>query len=216
MKTQDAQLELKEELVNSITHGIGILFGLVFIPVLIYNATNHATTDVVAGAAVYGLSFLMVFTFSTLFHWNREGRTRTIFKILDHISIYFLIAGTYTPFILIFVNNSFGITLLCILWALTLLGTVFKTFFTGKYELVSTLIYVIMGWMLLSGGDAFFEKMPPSVIYLVISGACLYTVGVIFYLWRCFAYHHAVWHIFVLCAAICHFTAVAKAIDFSL
>lgn len=216
MKTENVQLELREELVNSITHGIGILFGLVFIPILIYNATNHATTDVIAGAAVYGLSFLMVFTFSTIFHWYKEGRRRTIFKILDHISIYFLIAGTYTPFILVFVNNSFGITLLLILWTLTLLGTVFKTFFTGKYEIVSTLIYVVMGWMLLFGGNAFFENMPSRIIYLIVSGGCLYSVGVIFYLWRCFAYHHAVWHIFVLGAAICHFTAIAGAMDVNL
>lgn len=212
MKTIDPRLEWREERVNCITHAAGILFGLISIPILIFNATNHGDTNIAAGAGIYGLSFLMVFTFSTLFHSKRQGPMRNLFKKLDHISIYWLIAGTYTPFILIFVNNRFGITLLIILWALTFLGTVFKTFFTGKFEMLSTLIYLLMGWMLLTGGSEFFANMPWPVINLIICGACLYTVGVIFYVWRCFAYHHAIWHLFVLSAAICHYTAISLAI----
>jgi len=208
----DPELDLREERANSLTHALGIVFGIISIPILIYNATAHAESHVIAGAGVYGLSFLMVFTFSTIFHWKREGKSRNLFKILDHISIYFLIAGTYTPFILMFVNNRFGISLLCILWTLTLIGTIFKTFFTGKYEIISTLIYILMGWMLLAGAHEFFANMPHAVASLIISGGCLYTIGVIFYLWRCFAYHHAVWHLFVLGAAICHFTAISIAI----
>ena len=212
MKAIDPQLELREELVNCITHALGIIFGLVSIPILILNASSRADGNIIAGAGIYGLSFLMVFTFSTLFHSKKQGRLRTIFKKLDHISIYWLIAGTYTPFILIFVNNRFGISLLIILWGLTFLGTIFKTFFTGKFEMLSTLIYLIMGWMLLTGADEFFANMPAHVVNLIISGACLYTVGVIFYIWRCFAYHHAIWHLFVLSAAICHYTAISMAI----
>src|SRR5207237_3753927 len=117
-----------------------------------------------------------------------------------------------TPFILIVVNNSFGITLLSVLWALTLLGVVFKTFFTGKFDTLSTLVYLIMGWILLTGANAFFANMPATVIVLIIWGCCLYTVGVIFYIWSWFAYHHAIWHLFVLSAAICHYTAVLLAV----
>src|SRR5437870_829879 len=192
MKTENSEVDPREELLNSITSAAGILFGLVSIPILVWNATNHASKPVAAGAGIYGLSFLMLFTFSTLFHWEKEGRIRKILKILDHISIYFLIAGTYTPFILIFVNNSFGITILSVLWALTLLGVVFKTFFTGKFDTLSTLVYLIMGWILLTGANAFFANMPATVIVLIICGCCLYTVGVIFYIWRWFAYHHAI------------------------
>ena len=213
MKTENAQLEVREELVNSITHGIGILFGLVFIPVLIYNATNHAKTDVVAGAAVYGLSFLMVFTFSTLYHGLQAERVKRTFKILDHISIYFLIAGTYTPLILIYQQNTFGTTLLVVLWSLTLLGTLFKTFFCGRWELLSTIIYLLMGWSMLAGGNSFFAAMPANVLTMVVTGGVLYSAGVIFYLWEKYTYSHAVWHIFVLAAAICHYVAILLSVD---
>jgi hemolysin III len=120
----------------------------------------------------------MVFTFSSLFHWNTNAKIRRLFLILDHISIYFLIAGTYTPFILIFINNSFGMTLLFVLWGLTLLGIFFKIFYTGRFEIVSTIIYLAMGWMLLTGANEFFANMPSPVITLIIIGAVLYSIGV--------------------------------------
>src|SRR3989440_5749985 len=128
MKTCSQETELREEMVNAITHVIGILFGLVSVPFLILNACENCGRFVIAGIAMYGFCFLMFFTFSTLFHLQREEKSRHFFKKLDHISIYFLIAGTYTPFILIFVNNSFGLTLLAILWSLALAGTIFKSF----------------------------------------------------------------------------------------
>jgi hemolysin III len=213
MKTCSPELELREEKVNAITHVAGILFGIVSVPFLILNACKTCGHYVIAGISLYGLSFLMVFTFSTLFHLQREGgKTRQLFKILDHISIYFFIAGTYTPFILIFVNNSFGLTLLAVLWTLALAGTVFKSFYCGRFEIISTIIYLAMGWMLLTGADAFFAKMPSSVMWLIIAGAILFTVGVVFYIWRWFAYHHAVWHVLVLAGAICHYVAVLKAV----
>ena len=206
------ELEVREELFNAITHAIGIVFGIICIPILIVTAINHSGTSILAGISIYGFSFLMVFTFSTLFHWTRHRKKKDILRILDHISIYFLIAGTYTPFILIFVNNAYGLTLLSVLWTLTLLGTIYKTFFTGKFEIISTLIYLIMGWMLLTGANAFFAKMPFSVMVLIICGGCLYTIGVFFYLWRWFAYHHGIWHLFVLSASICHYTAIFLAV----
>ena len=199
---------LREERINSITHALGILFGLVCIPILILSACENCGSHVIAGTAIYAFSFLMVFTFSSLFHWQTNSKIRRLFLILDHISIYFLIAGTYTPFILIFINNSFGIMMLAALWGLTLLGVFFKIFYTGRFEIISTMIYLLMGWMLLTGAWQFFENMPSPIIILIITGAILYSVGVIFYIKRLFMYHHAVWHLFVLSAAICHFTAV--------
>lgn len=213
MKACSPELELREEKANAITHVAGILFGLVSVPFLILNACKTCGHYVIAGIAMYGLSFLMVFTFSTIFHLQKEGgRTRHLFKILDHISIYFFIAGTYTPFILIFVNNNFGFTLLAVLWGLAIVGTIFKWFYCGRFEIISTLVYLAMGWMLLTGANAFFANMPSSVIWLIIIGAILFTVGVIFYIWRLFAYHHAVWHVMVLAGAICHYAAILKAV----
>lgn len=204
--------ESKEERLNSITHFLGIIFGLVCIPILISIAWRNAGLSIVAGTIIYGFSFLMVFTFSTLFHWHTNTKMRKLFLILDHISIYFLIAGTYTPFILIFINNGFGMMLLTVLWGLTLLGIFFKIFYTGRFEVISTIIYLLMGWMLLSSVEDFFANMPYSVIVLIITGAALYSIGVLFYIWRFFAYNHTVWHLFVLSAAICHFTAVLMSV----
>ncbi len=164
------------------------------------------------GAAIYGFSFLMVFTFSTLYHGFQHQRIKRLMKIFDHISIYFLIAGTYTPFLLIYMNNNMGITLLIILWGLTLAGTVFKCFFCGRWEILSTIVYLAMGWIMLVAGRSFFINMPTPVITLIMIGAGLYTLGVTFYIWEKYTYSHAVWHSFVLTAAICHFVAILIAV----
>lgn len=182
MAAYTTDLNLREERVNSIIHVLGILFGIVCIPILILNACESSAGSIIAGTAVYGFSFLMLFTFSSLFHWHTNVKIRRLFLILDHISIYFLIAGTYTPFILIFINNSFGIMLLSVLWSLTLLGIFFKIFYTGRFEIVSILIYLIMGWMLLTGANEFFANMPSPVIGLIITGAGLYSIGILFYI----------------------------------
>jgi hemolysin III len=212
MVNTDEEIDIREELINSLTHGAGVLFGIIGIPFLILQAVHQGNNTSMTASIVYGISFMLVFTASTLFHSKHPGKLRERLKILDHISIYFLIAGTYTPFILIYVNNSFGLNLLIILWSLTAVGTLFKLFFTGRYELLSIFIYVAMGWMLLTGGDSFFEQMPASVISLIICGGALYMIGILFYVRRWFVYHHAVWHIFVLSAAICHYAAILKAV----
>ncbi|MBC7828865.1 MAG: hemolysin III family protein [Chitinophagaceae bacterium] len=212
METYSPDQYLREERINSFTHVLGVLFGIVCIPILILNAWESSAGSVILGTAIYGCSFLMVFTFSSLFHWYTKSKIRRLFLILDHISIYFFIAGTYTPFILIFINNNFGMMLLSVLWSLTLLGIFFKIFYTGRFEIISTIIYLVMGWMLLIGAKEFFANMPFAIAALVITGAILYSIGVLFYIKRFFAYHHAVWHLFVLSAAICHFSAVLMSV----
>ncbi|MBC7888922.1 MAG: hemolysin III family protein [Ferruginibacter sp.] len=201
---QDTRLET----INSLLHGFGILFGLISMPVLIAHASKDNNFAGIAGSAIYGFCFLLLFSFSTLYHGFQQPKIKERLKILDHISIYFLIAGTYTPIILIFVNNSFGFTLLAILWGLTVAGIFFKIFFTGRFEIVSVIVYILMGWISFAGGETFFAAMPPAVIILIITGGALYCIGVIFYLWQKYTYHHAIWHIFVLAAAICHYVAV--------
>lgn len=191
------------------THAIGVLFGLISVPILLYQSLLRDNELITAGAGVYGICFLAVFVSSTLFHFHGPGKIRQRLKVLDHISIYFMIAGTYTPFIFIFVNNDFGTRLLYVLWGLTALGVIFKLFYTGRLEWLSIIVYLAMGWMLFSGGTAFFENMPSSVVALIIAGGVLYTLGVLFYAHRWFTYHHAVWHIFSLSGAICHYIAIA-------
>ena len=208
MQTQNPELQMRQELINSLTHGFGILFGIVCIPILVTQAVKSGNPAGTVGTAIYGFSFLMVFTFSTLYHGFQHQRIKRLMKIFDHISIYFLIAGTYTPFLLIYMNNNLGITLLVILWSLTFAGTIFKCFFCGRWEIFSTLIYLAMGWIMLVAGRSFFINMPTSVIALIITGAALYTSGVSFYIWEKRTYSHAVWHSFVLVAAICHYVAI--------
>lgn len=202
------EIEIREEKANMFTHALGVLFGLISVPILLHQSILHQDEIITTGAGIYGACFLAVFLSSTLFHSYGPGKLRERLKVLDHISIYFMIAGTYTPFILIFVNNDFGMRLLYILWGLTALGIIFKIFYTGKLEWLSIIIYLAMGWMLFSGGTAFFQHMPQAVIALIIAGGILYTLGVLFYAHRWFTYHHAVWHIFSLSGAICHYIAI--------
>lgn len=208
MQPTNPELRMRQELINCLTHGFGILFGIVCIPILITEAAKNGNPAGTVGTAIYGFSFLMVFTFSTLYHGFQQQRIKKLMKIFDHISIYFLIAGTYTPFLLIYMNNNLGITLLIILWSLTLAGTIFKCFFCGRWEIFSTIVYLAMGWIMLVAGRSFFIDMPTPVIVLIITGAGLYTLGVSFYIWEKYIYSHAVWHSFVLTAAICHYVAI--------
>jgi hemolysin III len=212
LQTTNPKLLIKQELVNSIIHGFGILFGIVCIPILIALATKSDNTPGIIGAAIYGFCFLMVFTFSTLYHGFQQAQVKDILQILDHISIYFLIAGTYTPFLLIYMNNAFGNTLLSVLWGLTALGTIYKIFFTGRWDKLSAFIYLAMGWIMIVGGRTFFVSLPKPVLIMIIIGGGLYSLGVIFYLWKKYTYNHAVWHFFVLAAAICHYVAILLAV----
>ncbi|MFN7117980.1 MAG: PAQR family membrane homeostasis protein TrhA [Saprospiraceae bacterium] len=202
----------KQELANSLSHALGIIFGIAGVPLLIIQAWKTGNQGAIVGSIVYGISFLMVFVTSTLYHSFQEPRLKFILRKLDHISIYFLIAGSYTPFVLLYVYNDTGITILSILWALTLLGTIFKVWFTGKFDLLSTIIYLLMGWMLIFAGKTFFVSLPAPILTLIAVGGLLYTAGVLFYLWERYHYHHAVWHLFVLAAGICHFVAVWLAV----
>jgi hemolysin III len=193
-------------------HGFGILFGLVSIPILTALAARTTNVTAIVGASVYGFCFLMLFTFSTLYHSFQQSQVKRTLEIFDHISIYFLIAGTYTPFLLIYLNDTCGITLLVILWTLTLLGITFKIFFTGRFEIVSLIIYVAMGWILVSGGRRFFNALPHDVLTFLIIGGGLYSAGIFFYVSDRYKWNHAIWHLLVLAAAICHYIAVLLAV----
>ena len=203
---------IRQEIVHSMIHAFGILFGIISIPILTALAAKNANVPAIVGASIYGFTFLMLFTFSTMYHGFQQPQVKRVLEIFDHISIYFLIAGTYTPFLLIYLRNSFGFTLLIILWSLTLLGIFFKIFFTGRFEIVSVVIYIAMGWILISGGKRFFNAVPADVLTFIIIGGVLYSTGIIFYLWKGFGWHHAIWHFMVLAAAVCHYVAVLLSI----
>jgi hemolysin III len=198
----------KQEVVNGLIHGLGILFGVAGLPVLTGMATTNHNTAGIVGAGIYGFCFLQLFSCSTIYHLVQDRSVKSAFKIFDHISIYFLIAGTYTPFLLVFMYNGFGITLLSVLWGLTLIGIFFKIWFTGKFEVISVIIYFLMGWIMVVGGRRFFDQLPVSVLLFLCIGGLLYSIGIIFYIWDKHFYSHAIWHMLVLIAAICHYVAV--------
>lgn len=199
---------LRVELANALIHGFGVLFALASIPVVTAIAASIQNIPAIVAAAIYSFSFTMLFLFSTLYHAVQNPTAKKMLKVCDHISIYFLIAGTYTPLILIYLFNGFGIALLSILWGLALIGIIFKIFSAGKYKLFSTILYLAMGWILIVGGKTFFTTVPLDVMIMIVIGGLLYSFGAIFYMSKRLVWHHVIWHAFVLTAAICHYVAV--------
>ncbi|MEH7086514.1 hemolysin III family protein [Neobacillus drentensis] len=198
----------KEELANSITHGIGVMFSIAALVILITYASLYGNVWHIVSFTIFGATMLILYMSSTLLHSFPEGKVKDIFEIFDHSSIYFFIAGTYTPFLLIVIKGALGWSLFGIVWGLAIAGTVFKCFFVKKYLFTSTALYVVMGWLIVFAWKPLVNNLSPQgMTYLIIGGA-LYTLGAIFYVWRGFKYHHAVWHLFVLAASAVHFFCV--------
>ena len=198
----------EEEISNSITHGIGVILSIAALVVLIVFASLYGNVWHVVSFTLFGATMLLLYTSSTLLHALKPGRAKDFFEIMDHSSIYFFIAGSYTPFLLVAVQNSTGWTLFAIVWGLAIGGTIFKSFFVKKFLFTSTLLYVVMGWLIVFVWNDLVAAIHPTSLILLIIGGLLYTVGAIFYIWKLFKHHHAVWHIFVLSGTVCHFFAV--------
>ena len=202
-----------EELANTITHGFGLFLSVIGFAVLVILASFRGDRWSLLSCTVYGLSLVVLYAASTFYHSTTSPRLKKNLQIVDHCCIYLLIAGSYTPFVLLFVYNTTGLVLLSLLWVLTFVGVFIKIYYTGKYEKLSTAVYVMMGWMLIPVAKTFFAQLSTPVIALIIAGGVLYSIGVIFYLWRKFFYHHVVWHLFVLSASICHYAAILIAVS---
>lgn len=160
--------------------------------------------------AIYCFCLMMVYICSTLYHSFAHPLTKRILRTFDHVSIYFLIAGSYTPFMLFYFNFAAGHIALIGVWILVLIGTVFKIFFTGKWDNISTAIYLLMGWMILLFGKRLLTEVPSDVFFWIAFGGAFYTFGIVFYVWKRFTYHHAIWHVFVLLGSFGHYMAVVK------
>ncbi|PRO65985.1 PAQR family membrane homeostasis protein TrhA [Alkalicoccus urumqiensis] len=206
----------EEEVANSVTHGIGILFSIAALAGLTAFAAAHGTASHVTGVVLFGVSMMILYTSSTLLHALPHGKWKNVFEILDHASIYFFIAGTYTPFLFIAVQGWLGWTLFGIVWGAAVLGTVLKCFFVKKYMFLSTIGYIILGWQIVFAWEAISGFLPPSGMNLLILGGLLYTLGAVFYMWRAFKYHHAVWHLFVLAGTAAHVGAVMELLQTAL
>jgi len=199
---------LTTETINSITHALGMLFGIFFIPALILYAFQNGSTAQLVGVSVYGACYVITFTLSTLYHAARPTRIKQKLELLDHISIYFLIAATYTPFVINHMFNSTGIAFLLVVWCSVVLGVIFKLVYLNRFILLSVVSYVSVSMLFLFVRDAFLAKMPPDVVNLLYSGIVLYLLGIVFFFWLKLKHHHALWHLFVLAGSICHYQAV--------
>ena len=198
----------REEIANSITHGIGALFSIAALVLLIVFASMQGDAWYIVSFAIYGATMVILYTASTLVHSFPPGKVKHIFEILDHSAIYFFIAGTYTPFLLIAIQGALGWTLLGIVWGLAIFGTVFKVFFVDRFLQLSTVLYIIIGWLIVFAWKPLIAAVPDYGVVFLVIGGIIYSVGAIFYVWRGFEYHHAVWHLFVLVGSVLHFLAV--------
>ena len=154
---------------------------------------------------VYGLSVIILFSASALYHAAKSERKKQYYRIVDHVSIYLLIAGTYTPVVLLLLAFSKGWLLFWLVWGIAAIGAVLKLFFTGKFGIISTLLYLVMGWLIVIDFKALVEVMPANGLQLLMAGGAFYTIGIIFYAIRKIPFNHVIWHFFVLGGAICHY-----------
>ncbi|RNB84609.1 hemolysin D [Brevibacillus fluminis] len=199
-----------EEVANSITHGLGALLCIPALVLLVTFAARFGSAWHVVSFTLFGVTMLLLYVSSTMLHALPTGKAKDVFEVMDHSSIYFFIAGTYTPFLFLAVKGWLGWTLFGIVWGMAVGGTVFKCFFAKKFLFLSTLLYVVMGWLIIFAWNDLAMHLQGIGLMLLIIGGVLYSVGAIFYVWRGFTFHHAVWHLFVLGGSTAHFFSVLQ------
>jgi hemolysin III len=199
---------LKEETINAVTHGLGAVLGAGGLAVLVALAALRGDAWRVVGCSIYGATLVLLFTSSTLYHSFRGERVKHVFRVIDHSSIYLLIAGTYTPFLLVTLRNVWGWSLFGVVWGLALAGIVFQVFFVDRFRLAQTLIYLAMGWLAVVAAKPLLARVPRPGLLWLLAGGLFYSLGAVFYLWRKLPYHHGIWHLFVLAGSVCHYFAI--------
>lgn len=197
----------KNERLNTLSHGFGALLACFGLFLLLYHA-NNKVEYILFSIIVYGISLISMFTVSTLYHAVTDPTLKNKLRILDHINIYFLIAGTYTPFTLLILIDGAGLTIFFVVWLIAFLGTIFKLFYTGKYELISLLFYIGMGWLILIDYSNLSQQLDTNGRYLLFLRGLFYTLGIVFYAFEKYIYNHFIWHLFVLFGAISHWFCV--------
>lgn len=199
---------LGEEIASSITHGIGAALSIAGLVILVVLAVTHGDAWQIVSFSIYGATLIILYLASTLYHSFRHPGVKRIFRILDHSSIFLLIAGTYTPFLLVRLRSATGWTLFGIIWALAGLGVVFKALWINRYAKISVVIYVAMGWLCVVAIRQMLANIPAGGIIGLAAGGLLYTAGIVFYAWHGLRYSHAVWHLFVLGGSVCHYFSI--------
>ena len=199
-----------DELANALTHGVGLLLALVGVPTLIVLAATHATVWHVVGVSIYGASLVALYTASTIYHSVQHRAAKRILRIVDHSAIYLLIAGTYTPFMLVNLRGAWGWTLLVLVWTIALFGVAWKLVHVDRHMVISTILYIAMGWLVVIAARPLFRAIPLGGLAWLLAGGLAYTAGVAFFGSSRFRFNHAVWHVFVLAGSTCHYVAIMR------
>lgn len=207
IKSDTAQTRA-EEIGNATTHGMGVLLSLAAMFLLVLFSSNQDDILKLVSAVVFGTSLLLMYLSSTVYHSLTNPKKKHLFRIMDHASIYLLIAGSYTPFMLVTLKGPWGWGLFTLVWLLACAGVAFKVFFVHKFENLSTIIYLLMGWMSLLVIKPIYQLLPLGGLICLIAGGLCYTVGVVFFVWERLKFSHVLWHLFVLAGSTFHFFAV--------
>ncbi|WP_018249657.1 PAQR family membrane homeostasis protein TrhA [Orenia marismortui] len=197
-----------EEITNAILHGIGLGLAIAALVILVVFASISGDIWDIVSFSIYGVTLVILYLSSTLYHSFPQGKAKDIFEIFDHSAIYLLIAGTYTPLTLISLRGALGWSIFGIVWGIAVIGIIFKVFWVKRFVIFSTILYILMGWIIIFAIKPLLSNMPKSSLIFLVVGGGFYTVGTIFYVWRKLKYHHAIWHLFVLAGSICHFFTV--------
>lgn len=210
----DSDYSLREEILSSSIHGLGAILGIAGLSMLLVLSIYFGTVTAFFSYLIYGITFILLFTTSTLYHSLPHPKAKRFFKICDHACIYLLIAGTYTPFLMLHLTGTLRLTLMSIIWGLALLGIIFKFFYTGRFRVLSTCLYILMGWLVIFATKPLSVTLDSRAFDWLFIGGGFYTFGTIFYMLKKIPYTHALWHLFVLLGSLAHFTAVVYGAGF--
>ena len=197
-----------EEIANFVSHTAGAGLAILGFIMLIIRASWYNNIPALVSYIIFSLGLMVLYTMSSIYHGLKPSTAKNVFEILDHSSIYFLIAASYTPFLVLGLKSNLGITLLVIQWIICIIGITFKAFFTGKFKGISTIVYLIMGWMIVFSWNELIAKISPISLGFLITGGLLYSLGTVFYMWKVCKFNHMIWHIFVILGSIAHYVAV--------
>ena len=203
---------LREERLNSLTHGLGALMSAVGTLVLVLAAARDGDVWKIVSFSIFGASLILLYSASTFYHASRNPKIREIWKMIDHCAIFLLIAGTYTPFLLVNLRGPTGWTLFGVIWGLALAGIILKLVFGHRYKILRVIVYLAMGWLIVFAAGELNTQVSTLGVRLTVIGGLIYTLGVVFYLADRLPYNHAIWHLFVVGGSLCHFYAIYYAV----
>jgi len=202
------EFSIAEEIWHAITHGVGLALSIAGLAILVAYAALDGSALVVTASAIFGATLIVMYGSSTLYHAITHIKIKKVFQQFDHASIYFLIAGTYTPVTLIVLGGAWGWSIFSVIWGVATIGIILKFVYPDRFEKLSLVLYMLMGWMIVIAIQPLLENMESGGLWLLLAGGLSYTVGVIFYVWERLPFNHAIWHLFVLGGSILHYLMV--------